>query len=151
MTSIQISSSLIAETIRELQEAGRDGKERVVLWIGEMGTVREAYVPEQYAERDMFRIPRASIASLLKHLRATNQHIISQVHSHPFKAFHSLADDRWAIVRHVGAFSLVLPNFALKTEVAMFRDDVAVFQLSKDNEWIEVGKESVYETIQIQA
>jgi hypothetical protein len=33
------------------------------------------------------------------------------VHSHPREAYHSHADDRYAIVTAEGGFSLVVPNF----------------------------------------
>lgn len=148
---IKLTESIIAKTILELQAAGDDGKERVVLWLGKRDSgAHEIYVPEQYAERDMFHIPRTGISELLKYLRKTNQQIISQVHSHPFKAFHSLADDRWAIVRHVGAFSIVLPYFASRTNVATFFEDAAVFQLSEKNKWIEIGKGNAQKIFQIE-
>jgi len=37
--------------------------------------------------------------------------LIAQVHSHPTEAYHSEADDRFAIVTAEGGLSLVVPNF----------------------------------------
>src|SRR5207253_2960750 len=37
--------------------------------------------------------------------------LIAQVHSHPGEAYHSEADDLYAIVTTEGGFSLVVPNF----------------------------------------
>jgi len=37
--------------------------------------------------------------------------LIAQVHSHPGEAYHSRADDRYAIVTAEGGFSLVVPDF----------------------------------------
>ena len=64
--------------------------------------------------------------------------IAAQVHTHPFEAFHSEADDRWAIVRHVGAVSLVVPYFATTTTPDNFLDQIALFSLDANNQWIEV-------------
>jgi|ERR1043166_618742 hypothetical protein len=151
MNLIKIKQPILAETIAELQLGGAKGKERVVLWLGQDNlAIRDVYVPEQYSEEDMFRIPRAGISELLKYLRRTDQHIISQVHSHPFEAFHSSADDRWAIVRHVGAFSIVLPYFASNTHVSNFFDEAAVFQLSDENDWTEVAKSQTLNIFQIE-
>jgi len=36
--------------------------------------------------------------------------VAAQVHSHPDEAFHSKGDDEWAIVRHEGALSIVVPT-----------------------------------------
>ena len=66
--------------------------------------------------------------------------VAAQVHTHPAQAFHSEADDQWAIVRHVGALSLVVPYFAKDTRVASFFDDVALFRLSSENAWCEVSR-----------
>lgn len=147
MTPIQINKSLILETLTELQNGGKSNCERVVLWLGPQDAqpckVVEVYVPEQYAESDYFRIPRESIAKLIRRLRKTNQYIVAQVHSHPHEAFHSYADDRWAIVRHVGALSLVLPYFASQTTINSFITDLALFELSAENKWSEVNTGSV--------
>jgi hypothetical protein len=62
--------------------------------------------------------------------------IAAQIHTHPKRAFHSAADDKWAIVRHTGALSLVIPHFALRTSRASFRADTAVFALSPQNKWL---------------
>jgi hypothetical protein len=142
MSVITVSAQFIELTLHELQEAGRKKSERVILWLGQQGNgvieVEEVFVPLQFAEADYFRIPRQGISALLTHLRQTKRMIAAQVHSHPQLAFHSLADDRWAIVRHVGALSLVLPYFALRTTLETFRRDAAVFELSTENEWMEV-------------
>lgn len=139
---VQVPTRVVAATLADLQAAGRDGSECVVLWLGARGPktidVVEMYRPEQIAAEDFFTIPRASIAALLGTLGPRNLMVAAQVHSHPHEAFHSLADDRWAIVRHVGALSIVLPDFALKTTAKSFFEDAAVFALSEANIWTEV-------------
>ncbi|MCQ3942700.1 MAG: hypothetical protein DPW22_05725 [Alphaproteobacteria bacterium] len=69
--------------------------------------------------------------------------VAAQVHSHPRQAFHSLADDRWAIIRHEGALSLVLPYFAARTTPFNFGDEVKVYRFSDMAEWIEVPRPEV--------
>lgn len=66
--------------------------------------------------------------------------VAAQVHSHPREAFHSKADDRWAIVRHEGALSLVVPNFAIGTMVSTFLDDTKVYRFSASAQWVEVPR-----------
>lgn len=142
MNPIIIHPHQIAETLKTLQDAGHQRCECVVLWLGVRNEtnieVREVYVPEQYAESDFFRIPRAAMADLLRYLRKSRYMIAAQVHSHPYEAFHSHVDDEWAIVRHQGALSLVLPDFGLKTTSDTFVKKASVFRLSADNEWLEV-------------
>ena len=64
--------------------------------------------------------------------------VAAQIHSHPHEAFHSEADDTWAIVRHEGAFSLVVPRFAADTTLDNFLDHTKVFQFSQRSTWDEV-------------
>jgi hypothetical protein len=137
-----VSARVLAASLATLQEAGRLHRECVVLWLGKRTTtaitVVQSYNPEQIAAADFFRIPRESIASLFDVLREDGLMVVAQVHTHPAMAFHSAADDRWAIVRHIDALSLVLPYFAKDTTVGSFLDEAAVFRLSSKNEWCEV-------------
>jgi proteasome lid subunit RPN8/RPN11 len=86
----------------------------------------------------MFQIPAASMAALYAELRERRLMVAAQVHSHPYEAFHSRADDRWAIIRHEGALSLVVPNFASSTTAANFLEDTKIFQFSVTARWTEV-------------
>jgi len=146
-TPVVVSPSVVASSLDILKEAGRAHRECVVLWLGcrtsTAITVVEAYRPEQIAAEDFFRLSRGSIASLFDALRGRGLMVAAQVHTHPAEAFHSAADDRWAIVRHVDALSLVLPYFARDTTVASFLEDAAVFRLSADNEWCELLRREV--------
>jgi hypothetical protein len=153
MRPVEISSALISETITHLQAAGRNGKECVVLWLAEPGDqtlkVKAAYRPEQFARADVFRIPPDSMRSILQMLAANDLMICAQVHSHPMEAFHSRADDAWAIVRHRGALSLVLPYFASRTTLSSFLAETKTFQLSAENLWIELSKTQVSQCLLI--
>lgn len=141
---LRVSEGHIRETLEMLRSSGDEIKEGIVLWLGhrEDGSsqVLETYVPDHKAERDYFRIPPDSIARLLAHLRTTGQFVAAQVHSHPREAFHSLTDDTWAIVRHVGALSLVVPWFARNTEPSSFLRDVAAFELTDENRWEQIAQ-----------
>lgn len=142
MPILTITNYAIQATLTSLQEAGRDKKERVLLWLAPInGTeriIREVYLPLQETATDFFWIPREGMVELLSHLRQRSLMIAAQVHSHPFEAFHSAADNKWAIIRHVGALSFVVPDFALRTVVETFVTDTALFSLSKENRWIKV-------------
>jgi hypothetical protein len=71
------------------------------------------------------------------------------VHSHPAKAFHSRADDEWAIVRHEGALSLVVPDFASRTSADSFATDIAAFVLTSSNEWAEIKSAHLQQHLEI--
>ena len=137
---VEISVTTVTETIRLLREARE--RECVLLWLGrrERGVQRvvETYRPPQKAAIDYFEIPRQSMAELMSHLRTHHLYVAAQVHTHPEEAFHSLADDKWAIVRHGGAFSIVVPWFAVTVTPANFTEVAAVYQLDSANAWNRV-------------
>ena len=142
MPQTQVSSDSVEHTLQHLREAGRRGTECVVLWFGrregESIRVQQVYRPIQMSWADMFRVPPDSMEAVLSEISSKRLMIAAQVHSHPFEAFHSKADDAWAIVRHVGALSLVVPDFAFKTSLVNFMEDAKLFRLTPENRWREV-------------
>lgn len=153
ITPISISIQNIKKTLTALQNKGKAESECVVLWLGKHTNdgirVETVWEPEQHAGSDFFEIPENSMEDLFKELRSRRLMIAAQVHSHPRLAFHSWADDKWAIVRHAGALSLVLPHFALRTRQETFIKDAAVFVLSPQNQWQEVPKKQIPKFIKV--
>jgi hypothetical protein len=103
MNTVLVPSAIIKQTLLELQQVGRRSSECVVLWLGERDTestvVKKLWVPEQEADYDIFRIPESSMGALFTELRSRRLMIAAQVHTHPQRAFHSIADDsrsRWS-------------------------------------------------------
>lgn len=141
-TQLKCAPQIIETTLRHLREGGERDVETVVLWLGhataEMTQITEAYRPNQLAAFDRFHISNEAMRTVMGHLRETRAKIVAQVHSHPREAFHSSADDEWAIVRHVGALSLVVPNFAGGATLNNFFDQVAAYKLSSDDKWIHI-------------
>lgn len=143
LEQLNVPAAIVERTLNSLRDAGSRNSEGVVLWLGRRTSgvdIVEAYIPHYESERDFFWIPRDSMAALLRHLGQTQTFLAAQVHSHPGLAFHSEADDRWAIVRHVGALSLVVPRFAASTTPKTFLTDIAAFSLSSRNQWTELDK-----------
>lgn len=144
---VTCSSNQISTTLNYLQEAGRNNLECVVLWLGKRKnnaiTVEDVYLPIQHAEADMFHITPVGMTNLQIVLRQHRLMVAAQVHSHPEEAFHSSADDKWAIVRHENALSLVLPNFALNTTNENFLNHTKVFRFSPSSEWTDIPRKDL--------
>jgi proteasome lid subunit RPN8/RPN11 len=138
MSGLSISSALVEQTFAVLQEGGTRRCETVVFWLGKGSTVDEVYRPEQSVSIDYFHLPSESMRSLMNYLKRDRRRILAQVHSHPGDAFHSKADDDWAVIRHEGALSLVLPRFASTAMLHNFSEQTATFSLSPDDKWLEV-------------
>jgi proteasome lid subunit RPN8/RPN11 len=142
MANIRINSAGIERTLDFLKQAGAQHVECVVLWLakkqGGALEIHTIYRPLQVAEMDFFRIPPESMMELMTYLRQSRLMVAAQVHTHPGRAFHSLADDTWAIIRHVGGLSLVVPSFAHTTSVKSFVKDTSVYRLSQSNSWDQI-------------
>ena len=149
---VKITPENIQKSIDLLRDAGE--RECVLLWLGrrERGIqqIVDVYRPEQIGTVDYFEIPRSGMAALMARLRADSLYVVSQVHTHPREAFHSSADDRWAIVRHVGALSIVLPRFAAFTTAENFLEQAAVYRLDKSNSWNEVPSDLIPAELRIE-
>jgi proteasome lid subunit RPN8/RPN11 len=144
---LKCSRTSVDQTLIHLREAGQRNQECVVLWLGKRQAthidVLHCYKPIQFAEADRFHIPPEGMAALQSKLRAERLMVAAQVHSHPENAFHSRADDTWAIIRHEGALSFVVPRFASDTFINNFLDQTKVYHFSNRATWDEVPQQLV--------
>jgi len=142
---------LIDETLGHLRAGGSANCETVVLWLGIVrdgsAEVREVHRPEQRVDTDFFLIPQEGVRAMMRRLTETRFQILAQVHSHPEAAFHSSTDDACAIIRHVGAVSIVIPYFAVGTDSTTFANRAATYQLDAFDHWIAVDFAAVVEVI----
>lgn len=145
MIKLKITKELLLQSLSLLKEF--TDKERVILWLGRIDQdtylVEEIFLPIQITEEDYFNIPPEGMAELMGKLKATRRMLVAQMHTHPFEAFHSPADDRWAILRHLNAYSIVLPWFASSASLTNFKTDAATFILNHSNKWVEIDNENI--------
>lgn len=143
MARLILPQPILVDTLARLRAGGDLGQERMVAWLGRDAAsggfkVRDAYEPDQLCRRDQFYIPPSSMSALMHTLGRTRSRILAQIHTHPGRAFHSEADAAWAIIRHQGALSLVLPRFAATTTLASFLDEVMTYECTREGEWVLV-------------
>ena len=118
---VTVKRATIDRMLETLQEFGSHGCEGLVLWLGEFepntgkAYVTQAFVPEQksisHEDGVGYFVSAETLFQLNRDLSETGLRLIAQVHSHPREAYHSEADDRYAIVTAEGGLSLVVPNF----------------------------------------
>jgi hypothetical protein len=135
--------------LETMQEFGSNGWELLVLWLGEIdasgsvGKVVQAFVPKQnpISSEDGvgYFVDGQTLFKLNRDLSQTGLRLIAQVHSHPTEAYHSHADDRYAIVTVEGGLSLVVPDFG---HADADPKAWAVYRL-RGKQWQEVGEREV--------
>jgi Prokaryotic homologs of the JAB domain len=146
---VVVPLAVIEDTLRSMRDIGAHGCELLVLWLGEVddrqgvASVRTAFVPKQKPitgeDGVGYFITGETLFHLNRGLAETGLRLIAQVHSHPTAAFHSEADDRYAIVTAHGGLSLVVPDFGhARPDPASW----AVYRLDKQN-WRELASTEV--------
>lgn len=142
MSLIRCPAAIVEETLESLRAAGRAGNEGVALWLASrqaaasgVSDIVRCYVPRHSAEEDRFWIPKDAMHEMMEYLFKNKLRLAAQVHSHPGEAFHSLADDRWALPSQPGALSIVVPDFAVTATAANFIVQAAIYCLSKEAKW----------------
>jgi hypothetical protein len=89
--------------------------ELVLFWSGVIeGTnilPRSVWLPVQSAGRYFFDVDPEALIELNHRLFGARELLLGQVQTHAAEAFHSAADDEFAVSTREGAFSIVAPDF----------------------------------------
>ncbi len=152
-THLTVPKQVVSGTGDALKAFGRMGFEGLVLWAGTISNgvaqVTEGLVPPQQPIRDErgvgYFVDGDSLFELNLHLHRSGLRLIAQVHSHPGEAYHSEADDRYAIVTAEGGYSLVAPDFGDAFAIS----SCAVYRLN-GNEWLPLADDEVRGRIHVE-
>ena len=140
-----VPRDVVAESVETLQSLSDGCRESVVLWTGthraEEALVQHIMVPKQCASAIHFNVPLEERLRIIQQLASNGEKLLVQLHTHPNKAFHSLADDRLALPRHIGAISIVIPNFAEKWTGDL--QQVSVNRHLGESVWEELSQETI--------
>jgi hypothetical protein len=141
-SALEVPVDVAATTQKHIREKGHIEEEGVVLWLGRPGLNRVTgiIVPAQLTSRLRFQVPLEERQKISRFLAGSGEIIVAQVHSHGEAAFHSLVDDREAIVRRVGGYSLVVPDFGARETIL---EDAALFQLATDGRWQQIPTHTI--------
>jgi len=134
----RVPAAVLGETFAELRRCGRGRRECQVLWTSpwdDVGLIDRVVHPKHRAHGDGFELDGGWLNAFWQELAATRSGIRVQIHTHPYRAFHSATDDQWPIIHTPGFLSLVIPRFASGRA-----DLVGAFlaELREDGTWEEV-------------
>jgi hypothetical protein len=146
---IRVSPAILGEGQLFLRKAGAAGCEGMVLWTGKADGkvfhVTQLLIPQQRGLRTKdgvcVVVDAAEMHRINVHLFQSGLRLIAQVHSHPTHAYHSDTDDQYAIATTTGAFSLVVPDFAVRP---FSLSDCAIYRLARSGQWNEVPPARVH-------
>jgi hypothetical protein len=144
---VHVDADIIRMTLETLQKFGAQHVEGLVLWLGdvEAGQARviRALVPDQKSfstESGLgYFVSGKALFNLNRALADSGLRLIAQIHSHPREAYHSDADDRYAIVTADGGLSLVVPDFG---RAAADPAEWAVYRLT-NGRWRELSSDEI--------
>lgn len=153
VTCFSVRSDVVVETLDTLKRFGAEELEGLVLWLGTIvGTradVTKILVPDQHPIQSEsgigYFVSGETLFAINKTLSETGLRLIAQVHSHPGEAYHSAADDEYAIVTSEGGLSLVVPDFG---HALADPSSWAIYRLTS-GAWKEIDAEDAQRLIQV--
>lgn len=152
---VLIAQNLVTRTVEALRSFGQTRCEGLVLWLGTSSgyeaRISDAWIPPQTPIRSEsgvgYMVSGETLTEISRECRRKGVGLVAQVHSHPGRAYHSSADDRYAVVTTNGGFSLVVPNFgAGPAHIATW----AVYRL-KGRDWAEMTPREVASTFIVES
>ena len=157
LVAIVVPAGVLEETQAFLAECGREHYEGVVLWVGvvdleDRGSIVRELIPRQYGYRSpeggvAVQVPDDEIAAILTAL-PPRLLILCRVHSHPHRAYHSETDDLNRLLSHVGAISIVVPDFARSPIVL---SECSINELDEAHRWRELDADEVLQRFVVDA
>jgi hypothetical protein len=148
MSRFSIPTDVMVQTWDLLRRPGFEGLEAAAVWIGRRlpgGDVEifDVNMPEQLAYRSEFGVAVTILDEALSRLIATlplECFVPIRLHTHPGPAYHSDTDDQNMLLSHMGAISIVIPDFA--------RDEIdlcscSVNELNESHHWRELSPDEV--------
>jgi hypothetical protein len=154
LEALQVPRRLADEAQAHLRAVGRTSHEGFALWIGvrhgRSFVVDETLIPAQrglrYDSGVCVRVDSEELFRINRYLYRTGRQLVAQLHSHPTDAYHSETDDTYPIATTAGAFSLVVPDFAIRPFALA---DCAVYRLMPGEGWLEFPPSAVRRVIQL--
>ena len=153
--SYSVDAGLLRRTEEFLRHSGEKGFEAVVLWTGTVdpdgaAALRWAVRPGQVAYRSddgcAGEVPPEEIAKVVSSLQ-DDEVVLARVHTHPGEAYHSTTDDQNMIIAHVGAISVVVPDFARRP---LDLAGCSVNELCPDGTWRELAPTEIADRFRVQ-
>ncbi|MEA2372640.1 MAG: hypothetical protein QOH12_3034 [Solirubrobacteraceae bacterium] len=151
---LDVPAEVLTETQELLREAGTEGLESTVLWLGRLVTSAVAEVlvvvrPRQVAYRTHegvgVEVPEDALFELIAAL-PDGIVVLARVHTHPGTAYHSEVDDTNMLIAHDGAISIVVPDFA-RARIDLER--CSVNELRHGEGWVELDAGAVRERLRV--
>jgi hypothetical protein len=149
ITRVDVPRGIVDSMRDELARIGQQGLEAFALWAGskidaQTFEVKSLYIPAQsgYKTREgvCVTVSGEALHKLNLWLYEHEMELIAQIHTHPTDAYHSDTDDAYPIVATVGAFSIVIPDFAARP---FSWEEVAVYRLAPQQRWTEIERAEV--------
>lgn len=158
-TLYQVPRTVLEDTWRLLAAPGTKGFEASTLWVASPAVASPAVVgaawrvdrvvrPQQTAWRGdhglCVSLTDHALLDVIQTLRR-GEAVAARQHTHPARAYHSNVDDLNLAIGHVGAISIVVPNFAAGTP------DLAACSVNQlgHGGWRELSAHEVSERFQI--
>lgn len=138
-----IPQKVLGKTERFLRQLGLEEKEAIAYWIGgyikSTAVVTNVVFPNDYASQgttslySYASVDLKTAFAVAEELHKRKELLLTQIHTHPFEAFHSSTDSNYPITHRIGFVSIVIPFFARLT--LRRQETWAVFEYLGKGRW----------------
>lgn len=116
---IQIPNNVLQDTLENFRKEGLLHNESIAYWTGSFvnadAKINNVMFANSYSEfvsgQLSAKMPLSATFKIAEEIHNRKEILFAQIHSHPFEAFHSWIDDKYAISFRLGFFSIVVPYF----------------------------------------
>ena len=113
--TVRIPSRVIKDTVDGLREFGARRLERCALWVGRCAggafEVSAVWFPAQRSTAESYEVREAEVFRVNRELVRRGLVAMCQIHTHPARAYHSVADNAGSMLALPGSLSVVIPDY----------------------------------------
>jgi len=137
MSSVVVTQDLIDRTFEIFRRCGGAELECVVFWTGprdDASVNDDLHHPDHDSNSHGYAVDSNWLNTFFRDLYERGRSARAQVHTHPAAAFHSVTDDKHALVPAPGFISIVIPDFA-QGQIGF--ESAAMYRLSDAGVWVK--------------
>lgn len=137
MSLVVVTQDLLDRTFEVFRRCGGVELECVAYWTGprgDAGVIDGLDHPDHASNEFGYSVDSDWLSKFFRELYEKNRSVRAQIHTHPGAAFHSITDDKHALVPAPGFISIVIPDFA---QGRIGFDGAAMYRMSDTGAWVE--------------
>jgi proteasome lid subunit RPN8/RPN11 len=137
VSPVVVTQDLLDRTFEVFRRCGGAEHECVAYWTGprdDASVIDDLQHPDHESSEFGYAVDSEWLSTFFRDLYEKSRSARAQIHTHPGSAFHSVTDDKHALVPAPGFISIVIPDFA---QGRIGFEGAAMYRMSDAGTWVE--------------